>query len=559
VAFRLTDAFISIKARNDTEKGLRDVENAVTSSLQSLSQVIVGALSFGAIVNEFRNIFREGVEANRVLQNLKSNLSLVTTEATAATKDFDQFSASIEAITTVGGGATKMLASQFVSHLGLTGDQLKKVSVAAIGLSKSLGIDLNASAKLIISAVSGNTAMLRKFGISLDETATPQEKLNQLLEMGVERFKVAEDEVQTMDGSLTQLTNTLGGVREAWSVFFNNQDTIQGVKTLNNLLLGFSSSAFESLAFFTDPVEGQWKFLADAFSDVLLGPIDEPGRGLFPGLEVMTKVGEDLTRKAQTIAKTRVDAVKGTEVEVIQNEELVALQEAQVEAMEKARAEENTRLQLVREELAKRKEIVEEIKKSRREQLIGVRETIGQAHVDMFVARGNKQEALVLEARMKADREIRTLEAQRGEVVRGLFREYEEEREIFHRQQAERFGLSIEESRRIGGFGASGINPLQNLGTVREFFDNAIREIQRRLSFELIDIFSGARTREAESFQFRDSPFNSVFRIRGLPGIGQSLEIPERSQEVLLMKDQLRILKLIERNTRTSRGGGIVP
>lgn len=91
---------------------------------------------------------------------------------------------------------------------------LMQATKAAIGLSAAFGIDLSTAMDLVGKAGAGNTGMLGRYGIVLDETASQAEKFNQVLEIGAGYFGLAEDQARTSAGSLAQLKNAWGDFQE---------------------------------------------------------------------------------------------------------------------------------------------------------------------------------------------------------------------------------------------------------------------------------------------------------------------------------------------------------
>lgn len=93
-------------------------------------------------------------------------------------------------------------------------DDLKKATKAAIGLADAFGIELSTAMDLVGKAAAGNTALLGRYGIVLDENATQAEKFNQLLGIGANYFSISEEKAKTSLGSLQQLKNTWGDLQE---------------------------------------------------------------------------------------------------------------------------------------------------------------------------------------------------------------------------------------------------------------------------------------------------------------------------------------------------------
>ncbi|MDD2230275.1 MAG: hypothetical protein PHY48_12790 [Candidatus Cloacimonetes bacterium] len=93
-------------------------------------------------------------------------------------------------------------------------ESLQRATKAAIGLSSAFGIDLGTAMDLVGKAAAGNTGMLGRYGLVLDENASQAEKFEMVLKRGLEYFPLAEDAANTSIGKMTQLKNTWGDFQE---------------------------------------------------------------------------------------------------------------------------------------------------------------------------------------------------------------------------------------------------------------------------------------------------------------------------------------------------------
>jgi len=128
-------------------------------------------------------------------------------------KMYKDFAAGIQDVTKFGDEAVLQQIA-YAKNLGVAEDQLKDTTTAAIGLAAKLGIDLKTSMMLMGRAALGQTQMLTRYGIILDETLTPQEKFNTLLKIGAKSFRLAEEAAKTTAGRFTQFKNKVGDTFE---------------------------------------------------------------------------------------------------------------------------------------------------------------------------------------------------------------------------------------------------------------------------------------------------------------------------------------------------------
>lgn len=120
----------------------------------------------------------------------------------------------IQAVTTYGDDAIIMATRQMQVIGQLSSDQLPAAQKAAVGLASAYKLDLTTAFEMVGKAAAGNTATLSRYGIVLDEGLAPNEKFNELLRIGAERFELAREEANTTAGALAQMNNLWGDLKE---------------------------------------------------------------------------------------------------------------------------------------------------------------------------------------------------------------------------------------------------------------------------------------------------------------------------------------------------------
>ncbi|MFQ3578666.1 MAG: hypothetical protein SNJ71_00820 [Bacteroidales bacterium] len=113
-------------------------------------------------------------------------------------------------------------AMAYGSNLGIQTSRLKEATTAAIGLAAAYRMDLKSAMMLIGRASQGQTSLLTRYGIILDETLSPQEKFNQLLKIGASNFDVAKDQAGSLSGKMEQLKNIWGDLKETFGELIVN-------------------------------------------------------------------------------------------------------------------------------------------------------------------------------------------------------------------------------------------------------------------------------------------------------------------------------------------------
>jgi len=100
------------------------------------------------------------------------------------------------------------------ANLGVTTDRLQDATTAAIGLAAKYRIDLRSAMMLVGRASQGQTQMLTRYGIVLDETLTDQQKFDELLRIGASSMDLAESAATSYAGQMDQLKNAWGDAQE---------------------------------------------------------------------------------------------------------------------------------------------------------------------------------------------------------------------------------------------------------------------------------------------------------------------------------------------------------
>jgi hypothetical protein len=144
---------------------------------------------------------------------LSAALRNIGANAELAMPSLKKFAGEIQKQTVYGDEAIeKMMA--YGLNLGINADQIKAATTAAAGLAAKYGIDLSSAMQLVGRASQGQTQMLARYGIILQDGLTKEEKFNELLRIGADNFGLATAQTDTLSGKLSQLSNIWGDLKE---------------------------------------------------------------------------------------------------------------------------------------------------------------------------------------------------------------------------------------------------------------------------------------------------------------------------------------------------------
>lgn len=169
----------------------------------------VGVRALKSFVSDSLAAFGQQETAVQHLSDALTNL-----QSKSELEGLKKFARELQNVTTIGDETTLEIMALGASMGNMSGDTLKAATTAAIGFSKSLGMDMKAAMTLVAKAAQGNTDTFTRYGIMLDKNMTDAEKFQAILEKGAAGFAMAKGETETYTGKMQQLSNTWGDFKE---------------------------------------------------------------------------------------------------------------------------------------------------------------------------------------------------------------------------------------------------------------------------------------------------------------------------------------------------------
>jgi hypothetical protein len=186
------------------------------SALGKTALGVAGALGIGRLVS----VGKEWVQLSNVQEAAVTKLNAALKKegifSEGLSKQIQGLASEIQGLTTEGDEATLSNTALAINLGHLSETVIPKAMKAAVGLSRIMGVDATTAFQLLGRAATGNTTLFTRYGITLDETLTAQEKFNELLRMGVQGFQLAEAEARDTSGRMTQLGNSIGDLKESF-------------------------------------------------------------------------------------------------------------------------------------------------------------------------------------------------------------------------------------------------------------------------------------------------------------------------------------------------------
>jgi len=210
---------ILIKVGSTGLGAIRSVGNGLRGLKDQIFSLKTAALAVAAVI--VQKLGRDLVGAFAAQENavVKLNAALrvtgrYTEEGSARIQRMAQ---EMQRLTTVSDEAA-LAASATVASFAkeLTTDQIAEMQQAAIGLAQVLGTDVEGAAVQLGKTLSGEMNALGRLGISIDTTATQQDRFNQIMAKTRPFFQIAVESTQSLMGQFAQAKNQIDEVKETF-------------------------------------------------------------------------------------------------------------------------------------------------------------------------------------------------------------------------------------------------------------------------------------------------------------------------------------------------------
>ena len=220
-----------------TQSATNDV-NKATSAIDVFKGSIASAAvtrSLGAITRSAKALFNvfitDGLKAAQVQEDAINRLNIALKASgrftEQASKDFQEYASSLQAVTKFGDEAILENAALIQSLGQLSQEGLKGATQAALDLSAALGISLNTAATLVGKAATGEIGTFSRYGLAIKKGADEAETFANALDAINSKFGgAAAGQVETFSGASAQLSNTFGDLTETFGFFVTRNDLV---------------------------------------------------------------------------------------------------------------------------------------------------------------------------------------------------------------------------------------------------------------------------------------------------------------------------------------------
>jgi hypothetical protein len=199
------------KNLKETEKKWKKWKKSIFSVKNALGVVFAGALA--RKVGQFGASAVDAYETQEhAVAKLADAMARAGDSSRGAMMDMKDFASEVQSITTLGDEAVLSIMALGSNMGDMTGKELKKATIAAIGLSKAYNISLEGAMRNMMKTMSGQVGELGEIIPALKEATSGQEMFNMALQIGTEKFSAATAEAETATGKLKQWKNLYGDI-----------------------------------------------------------------------------------------------------------------------------------------------------------------------------------------------------------------------------------------------------------------------------------------------------------------------------------------------------------
>jgi hypothetical protein len=191
---------------------------------------------FASISESIGKVIEEASASEQAITNLNVALQGAGLYTPKASKDLQDFAASLQGVTKYSDEAVLSSASLLLNLTTLNQKGIEKATEAAVNLAATLNIDLATATEMISKAVNGNYTAFQKQGIAIQSAQTDAGRLTNILKALEFTQGKAKDQALTYAGATEKAKNAQSELFEAiGKVFTQSQFATKSQQSLNDL------------------------------------------------------------------------------------------------------------------------------------------------------------------------------------------------------------------------------------------------------------------------------------------------------------------------------------
>jgi len=288
MARKFTSADIEITAKDKTKPGVTSAKTGVGKLTDTIKRYGAELAAVAVVVAGAIKIAKDLAEAYMVQEQavagLEAALRATGTYTPELSRDLQELAGELQKTTVYGDEATLAATGMLQSLAKLSGDGLMEAIPLVQELATGMKIDLVTAASLMGKTLGSSTNALSRYGIILDATAPPSEKLAALTEQIGDAFGgMSEAMGETFQGRLTRIQNAWGDIKEILGKFLLEQaepvmtwlldflTNAENIKTITEIVKVFGAifgTVFGYIIVFIKTTITYYKLWADALESL---------------------------------------------------------------------------------------------------------------------------------------------------------------------------------------------------------------------------------------------------------------------------------------------------
>lgn len=200
----------------ETVKSIQKVAVSAGSVVKAIAPIAIAVGAVKALGAAFSQT-AESVDAFNVQAEAVDRLSFSLRRAGVSARDAVagqlEFASALQQVTNVGDETTIALQAQAL-QLGVSQQDLNQTTMAAVGLSKALGIDLDSAMAKTVDVMKGNTQAFGDMIPELYGVADPFQRLAVINQIAAAGFQESQNETATLRGTMARLSGATGDLME---------------------------------------------------------------------------------------------------------------------------------------------------------------------------------------------------------------------------------------------------------------------------------------------------------------------------------------------------------
>jgi hypothetical protein len=231
-----------IEAKDDASRTVAKVEGRFKRFGRFLASRFVITLGdvtrlMRGVASAFKSVTGAAQVQEDAIRKLDAALAKIGSASAAVSKELQEQAAALQQVTKYG-DETIINGQALIASFTSNTDEIKKATAAALDLAAATGTNLQSAFLLLGRAAAGETSMLSRYGIALDEAVPQSEKFAAAIEKINEQFGgQAQAQAETYSGVMGQIKNAFGDLLETLGfAITKNEAIVASLKSLRDAL-----------------------------------------------------------------------------------------------------------------------------------------------------------------------------------------------------------------------------------------------------------------------------------------------------------------------------------